>query len=89
MQDPQRSQVMQVQDVGLEQGAEKLMQWHTESSLVECHARHDVSPHRSRRCRIRGDKIGSKLHRCYIPLTYEVFAGALMYPLTRANSTLP
>jgi hypothetical protein len=40
--------------------------------LVEHHARHDVSPRRSGRCRILGHTIGSQLCHCHILLTHEV-----------------
>jgi hypothetical protein len=47
---------MQLKVIGPQQGMEKPMRWHTESSLKEHHARHDVFPHRSKRCRILGHK---------------------------------
>jgi hypothetical protein len=72
VQNPRSGQVMQLQAVELQQRVEKLVWWHTESSLVEHRARHDVSLHRSRRCRILEHTTGSQLHRYHIPLTHKV-----------------
>jgi hypothetical protein len=36
MQDPRRSEMMQLHAIGPQQGMEKSMRWHTESLLVEC-----------------------------------------------------
>jgi hypothetical protein len=47
MQDPWRSQVKQLQTIGLEQGVEKPMWWHTKSSLIKSRAHHDVPLHLS------------------------------------------
>jgi hypothetical protein len=50
---------MQLQAIELQQGAEKLVGWHTKSSLKEGQVCHDVSPHRNRGRGIFGHTISS------------------------------
>jgi hypothetical protein len=51
--------VMQLQAIELQQGAKKSVGWYTESSLIERHTRHNVSPRQNRGRRIFRHMIGS------------------------------